>query len=69
MPGCCAFGCSNRTESGKTFFSIPTGKNDRERRSAWLHRIGRENFKPTKNTRVCEDHFCAEDFEKARVVG
>ncbi|XP_077484227.1 uncharacterized protein LOC144094183 [Amblyomma americanum] len=69
MPGCCAFGCSNRTESGMTFFSIPTGKNDRKRRSAWLHRIGRENFKPTKNTGVCEDHFCAEDFEKARVDG
>ncbi|XP_049514024.1 THAP domain-containing protein 1-like [Dermacentor silvarum] len=69
MPGCCAFGCSNRTESGKAFFSIPCGKDDGERRSAWLHRIGRKNFAPSKNTRLCEDHFIPDDFEKPRVDG
>ncbi|KAL3192994.1 hypothetical protein MRX96_058500 [Rhipicephalus microplus] len=69
MPGCCAFGCSNRTESRKAFLCIPTGKNDQQRRSTWLHRIGRKNFASSKNTRLCEDHFLPDYFEKQRVDG
>lgn len=52
MAGCCAFRCTTRSESGKEFLCVPEGKNYLHRRSMWLHRIGRENFVPSKNTRL-----------------
>ncbi|XP_070380643.1 uncharacterized protein [Dermacentor albipictus] len=50
---CCAFGCQYRFSKGKNLFAIPSGKRD-GLRSTWLHRIGRENFRPTSSTRLCE---------------
>ncbi|XP_075736849.1 uncharacterized protein LOC119161675 isoform X3 [Rhipicephalus microplus] len=57
MPGCCAYGCRNRTTDGKKFFSIPRGDDNISRRKIWLHRIGRKDFVPTGNTRLCEIQF------------
>ncbi|XP_075738449.1 THAP domain-containing protein 1-like [Rhipicephalus microplus] len=63
MPGCCAYGCRNRTTDEKKFFSIPRGDDNISRRKIWLHRIGRKDFVPTENTRLGEDHFDVEEFE------
>ncbi|KAL3225471.1 hypothetical protein MRX96_049216 [Rhipicephalus microplus] len=63
MPGCCAYGCRNRTTDRKKFFSIPRGGDNISRRRIWLHRIGRKDFVPTENTRLCEDHFDVEELE------
>ncbi|KAL3175117.1 hypothetical protein MRX96_040511 [Rhipicephalus microplus] len=55
MPDCCACGGRNRTTDGKKFFSIPRGYDNISRRKIWLHRIGRKDFVPTENTRLCEN--------------
>lgn len=64
MPCCCAFGCRNRQGEGKRFFCLPAGKNDIQRRKAWIDRIGRAHFdEVAKNARLCEDHFSEDQFE------
>ncbi|XP_049272471.1 THAP domain-containing protein 1 [Rhipicephalus sanguineus] len=64
MPACCAFGCSTQSGKGLALFSVPLGKHDKTRRKAWLHRIGRKNFKPTKSSKLCERHFTDDQFEQ-----
>ncbi|KAH8033804.1 hypothetical protein HPB51_016259 [Rhipicephalus microplus] len=56
MSGRGAFGCSNRTESGKAFFlHFDRKRNDQQRRLALLHRIGCKKFVSSKNIRLYED--------------
>ncbi|KAL3189062.1 hypothetical protein MRX96_003204 [Rhipicephalus microplus] len=70
MSGRGAFGCSNRTESGKAFFlHFDRKRNDQQRRLALLHRIGCKKFVSSKNIRLYEDLFLPDDFEKPRVDG
>lgn len=54
MTGCCAFGCSNHPEDGKKHFAIPNTKAKKARRKAWLQRIGRKGFTPSRTSRLCE---------------
>lgn len=54
MTGCCAFGCSNHPEDGKKQFAIPNAKAKKARRKAWLQRIGRKGFTPSRTSRLCE---------------
>ncbi|XP_077529909.1 uncharacterized protein LOC144142350 isoform X2 [Haemaphysalis longicornis] len=63
MPMCCAFGCPTKDGIGKRLFLIPSGKRDAQRRKVWVHRIGRADFKPTLQSRLCEDHFTEDQFE------
>ncbi|KAK4876049.1 hypothetical protein RN001_012471 [Aquatica leii] len=63
MPdSCCAYGCSNRAHRGdnKQFFGFSL-KND-ERLKRWLNAIKRENFIPTKYSKICSDHFLLSDY-------
>lgn len=43
------------------YFRFPL--NDKERLNAWVHAVRRENFKPTKYSRLCSEHFLAECYE------
>uniref|UniRef100_A0A090XCX2 THAP-type domain-containing protein n=1 Tax=Ixodes ricinus TaxID=34613 RepID=A0A090XCX2_IXORI len=63
MTGCCAFGCSQSSGSGKKLFAVPLRKADLRRQKAWLHMIGRKNFVPTRSSKLCEDHFTPDQFE------
>lgn len=54
MTGCCAVGCSNRSEKGYKLFYLPRGKSNEDRRRTWLLRIRRKDFKPTNRTALCE---------------
>ncbi|XP_036448378.1 zinc finger protein 2-like isoform X1 [Colossoma macropomum] len=58
MPQCCVPLCFNRFESKKTtrlsFHRFPS---DEKERAKWLQVIGRENFTPNCNSRVCSWHF------------
>ncbi|XP_046360599.2 peroxynitrite isomerase THAP4-like [Haliotis rufescens] len=68
MVNCCSVrGCSNRSNrDGKSYHSIPAviinqGDRTRElseqRRAQWIAKLGRENYSPTKYTKICSDHF------------
>ena len=53
---CCVPYCFNNSKKNKSlsFYRIPKEKNLRR---IWLHKISRENFKPTDGHRVCSSHF------------
>ncbi|XP_046576908.1 THAP domain-containing protein 1-like [Haliotis rubra] len=68
MVNCCSVrGCSNRSNrDGKSYHSIPAvivnqGDRTRElseqRRAQWIAKLGRDNYTPTKYTKICSDHF------------
>ena len=65
---CCVVGCSNRggRDRGVSFYHIPAvlehqGEKAFElsskRRQEWIARINRKDWVPSKNVRVCSDHF------------
>ncbi|XP_075747557.1 THAP domain-containing protein 5-like isoform X1 [Rhipicephalus microplus] len=63
MPGCCAVGCSNKTEDGFSLHNIPRGIRNSARREVWLQNISREDFRATPSTWLCEEHFTPDQFE------
>lgn len=36
--------------------------NDELRLKKWIHAVRRNNFKPTKSTKLCSKHFCDSDY-------
>ncbi|XP_029829876.3 peroxynitrite isomerase THAP4 [Ixodes scapularis] len=68
MTGCSVTKCTNRADSGKSLYRIPTARHDVRRRLVWLFRMGRRSPTP-KNARICEDHFESKEFETYRVNG
>uniref|UniRef100_V5HY11 Putative 52 kDa repressor of the inhibitor of the protein kin n=1 Tax=Ixodes ricinus TaxID=34613 RepID=V5HY11_IXORI len=70
MTGCSAPNCKNRTENGKSFFSVPFGRSPAavRRRLQWLLRMRRER-PTTKGAKICEDHFTQDQFEEYSVKG
>lgn len=51
MPGCAAWGCSNRTEHGKRMFIFPA---DKARRKTWEAKVNRSNWVPSRSSYLCE---------------
>ncbi|XP_042904282.1 THAP domain-containing protein 7 isoform X3 [Parasteatoda tepidariorum] len=66
MTGCCAFGCTNNTKHGYKLYRLPVGARNEARRKIWLLRIGRANWDPNENSRLCEVHFTEDQFENRR---
>ena len=68
MPGCRVYGCTSGydtthkrgPEKKYQLFSFPEAA---RLRNLWVARIHRENFQPTKNSKVCLKHFLLEDFQ------
>ncbi|KAB5517576.1 hypothetical protein PHYPO_G00168740 [Pangasianodon hypophthalmus] len=69
---CVVSGCRSRSgdKVKRKFFSIPavrltegarTEELSRWRRALWIERISRKDFKPTKYSKVCSDHFVTGD--------
>uniref|UniRef100_A0A3Q1FKD8 THAP domain-containing protein 1 n=1 Tax=Acanthochromis polyacanthus TaxID=80966 RepID=A0A3Q1FKD8_9TELE len=58
---CCVPLCtvSSRCNSEVSFHSFPV---DSVVRAQWLQKIRRDNFTPTKSTRVCRRHFKPDEF-------
>lgn len=65
MPGCCAYGCSNRYEDGFKLYGFPSSKKPTEvsRRKRWLSNLKRDKWQPTDFSRLCEVHFETDQFE------
>lgn len=61
---CCALNCkngyNNQVELGTTFHKFPLSKKDIL--TKWIKNLHRENFVPTKYSRICSKHFKESDF-------
>ncbi|KAL2092106.1 hypothetical protein ACEWY4_011904 [Coilia grayii] len=61
MPCCVAYKCSNRTERTKiSFFRFPFS--DKDRLQKWIRNVKRQNWTPTKHSRLCSLHFTQDCF-------
>lgn len=64
MRSCSAYNCYNHDKkpegAGKSFFKFPL--NNDETLKAWLIKVKREDFNPTKASLLCSDHFKEEFF-------
>ena len=76
---CCVIGCSARADrdKGLRFFSIPavithqgkrTEELTRKRQTAWIGRINRKDWMPTRNSFVCSRHFITRKLIKAKTM-
>ena len=57
MPkSCCAIGCTERSlkDSTVSLYRFPA---DKERRKQLIQVVKRDNWEPTKSTRICSKHF------------
>lgn len=64
MPSyCSAFGCNNSGAGNKnvSFHSFPL--KNKNLIKVWLAKIKRKNFKPSKYSKICSDHFEPECFK------
>ena len=65
---CAAFGCNANSSNAKgkcSFLAFPT---DQCTLRIWIAHINRANFKPTKHSRLCSEHFEADCFEQNPVA-
>ncbi|GBL75412.1 hypothetical protein AVEN_194602-1 [Araneus ventricosus] len=64
MGSCVAFSCTNRCSEkipGLTFHSFPK---DETRRKLWVKAVGRENWEPSKFSKLCSKHFPEEMIDR-----
>uniref|UniRef100_C1BST5 52 kDa repressor of the inhibitor of the protein kinaselike [Latimeria chalumnae] n=2 Tax=Lepeophtheirus salmonis TaxID=72036 RepID=C1BST5_LEPSM len=61
MVGCCAPGCSRRTEHGVRFFGYPK---DPKRRKQWEIMTNRPLWTPTEHSKLCQYHFEDDMFKR-----
>ncbi|GAB1860441.1 THAP-type domain-containing protein [Camponotus japonicus] len=59
---CCVRGCRNRASKKDNiqYFSFPF--KDERRLMAWINAINRPQWTPTKNSRICSQHFTRNDY-------
>ncbi|GLH13650.1 uncharacterized protein GBIM_18179 [Gryllus bimaculatus] len=65
---CCCFGCNEKyvKGGGVTFHSFPK---DEARKKVWVQKLRRENFTPTKFSKVCSKHFEENCFDREKFGG
>ncbi|KAJ8975316.1 hypothetical protein NQ317_000495, partial [Molorchus minor] len=66
MTGCVAINCSNSSEKGFLMKRFPR---DPDRRRQWTIKTRWDNWTPTNNSYLCENHFAADMWEKNREDG
>lgn len=54
MVFCCAFGCTNRSDSERSFHAFLKHLILCQK---WLHQVNRDHFVPSKHSCLCSDHF------------
>jgi len=59
MPYCCAYQCQNRDGSGKRFYKFPRSE---KRKKVWVNMVNRKDWRPSKSSVLCSDHFSNEAF-------
>uniref|UniRef100_UPI00358F8F6E THAP domain-containing protein 2-like n=1 Tax=Myxine glutinosa TaxID=7769 RepID=UPI00358F8F6E len=66
LEGCCAIGCTNRSERGFKMYRFPA---DPGRKKIWENKVRRLRWKPTRGSFLCQKHFDAQQFESRRIDG
>ena len=68
VQSCSAFACQNRFEkgSGKSFHQFPLDKPELLKK--WLHAVRRTDWKPSKYSVICSDHFTQADYGDKRLL-
>uniref|UniRef100_A0A8C4Q829 THAP domain-containing protein 1 n=1 Tax=Eptatretus burgeri TaxID=7764 RepID=A0A8C4Q829_EPTBU len=66
MTGCCAFGCTNRSEKGFKMYRFPA---DAGRKKIWENKVRRLRWKPSSTSFLCQEHFDHQQFENGRADG
>uniref|UniRef100_A0A8C4R2C5 THAP domain-containing protein 1 n=1 Tax=Eptatretus burgeri TaxID=7764 RepID=A0A8C4R2C5_EPTBU len=66
MTGCCAIGCTNRSERGFKMYRFPA---DPGRKKIWENKVRRLRWTPTSGSFLCQKHFDAQQFENRRIDG
>ncbi|XP_060085556.1 THAP domain-containing protein 5-like [Ylistrum balloti] len=61
MVQCVAINCTNRSGQRVSLFAFPK---DDKLRNAWTVKLKRQDFVPTKHSRLCQIHFSPECFSK-----
>lgn len=63
MTQCAADACNSNSDRGpkKLLFRFPSVR-DEKRRNVWKRAVCRENFVPSENSRLCEDHFAPDQY-------
>ena len=65
MVFCAATNCTNRSKSKVRTFKFPA---DPKIPEEWLKNLKGESFQPTKDSRLCENHFTEESFGESYVI-
>ena len=63
---CCVYGCYNKynvMNKTITFHKFPDRQRKPNLHREWSIKIKRDNFVPSKHTKVCSDHFSESEFE------
>ncbi|XP_011642678.1 THAP domain-containing protein 5-like [Pogonomyrmex barbatus] len=63
MVGCCALNCNNSSKKGYIMKVFPR---DTEQRAKWVANVGRQYWKPTNASCLCEVHFEPTMWEKRK---
>ncbi|XP_025153893.1 THAP domain-containing protein 3 isoform X3 [Harpegnathos saltator] len=66
MPKCIAKNCKSASTKKIKMCSFPQ---EREMQMLWIRNIGRSNWQPKKDSRLCEFHFADDQWETMRVDG
>ena len=63
MHFCVVFGCKSNSMVDKSvsFFGFPK---DQGRLKDWIHYCKRDDFKPTKHSKICSKHFTVQQFSR-----
>ena len=69
MPYCTASGCKNASgkpgcPTGLSWHSYPLAPERKQLLEQWIHNVGRDNFHPTKTSKLCSEHFREDCFVK-----
>lgn len=70
MTNCCVVNCSNNPQRNKnlSFHHFPNKKKHSAIHRAWLVKLKREKFVPTKHSVVCSDHFTENDYDQSSIL-
>ncbi|CAC5398256.1 unnamed protein product [Mytilus coruscus] len=63
MPYCVVYGCNSNSQCDKNIYWFTFPK-DSQRNRAWVHYCKRQDFTPSKHSRICSKHFTLHQYSR-----
>ncbi|VDI68463.1 Hypothetical predicted protein [Mytilus galloprovincialis] len=63
MPYCVVYGCNSNSQCDKNIYWFTFPK-DSQRNRAWVHYCKRQDFTPSKHSRICSKHFTLNQYSR-----